>query len=226
MRHLESSSANTLGCGTQVQVYDEHGNSLTPSGYPTEPQDIARSLLERTCHAHPSLILRRDSLVRFPYRRALDGAEDVDLVLRLSGHGRVDNLADVLLDYQIRTGPGAQRSRPRQTALQELAFRLALIRRSGRPDPLDENPGLAERFVDWRLSQRGYAPARRAGTALRYAALAAKAGSPSRAIATLTHGAGIDLLNPAAWWWLWRIARRSPGALARDQTPFPELALA
>ena len=98
----------------------------------------------------------------------MDGAEDVDLVLRLSEKGKILNLNQVLLDYRIHTTQESFRMRARHTAVQELAFRLALSRRKKHHDPLEIDPELAEKFIQWRLSTPGYVRSRTFLTALRY----------------------------------------------------------
>ena len=59
----------------------------------------------------------------------MDGAEDADLLLRLSEKGKILNLNQPLLDYRIHPTQESFRWRPRHAAVQELAFRAALSRR-------------------------------------------------------------------------------------------------
>ncbi len=221
---LETAPSGTLGCGTQVRLMDRAGRPLGSPRYPTEPAAIRRGLLQRTCFAHPTLVLRRTALAQTPYRPALDGAEDVDLVLRLSEVGELANLDAVLLDYRIDTAQHNFRRRARQTALQELAFRLARVRAERGEDPLDQAPDLAERFVAWRLGMPGYTEAREALTSLRYLAAFVRGGRPAAAASCLRPLATARPWRAEVRRWIGRVRREGPGGLAGDESPFSELA--
>ena len=92
----------------------------------------------------------------------------MDLVLRLSEKGKILNLNQVLLDYRIHTTQESFWMRARHTAVQELALRMALARQKKHHDPLEIDPQLAEKFIQWRLSTPGYVRTRTFLTALRY----------------------------------------------------------
>jgi glycosyltransferase involved in cell wall biosynthesis len=165
---LQAAPQDVLGCGTQVRFINSTGHPLEISELPSSWEEITKRVRSRTCFVHSCLVIRRDTLLTTPYRSTLDGAEDVDLVLRLCEKGKLVNLDQVLLDYRIHLGQESFRTRARQTAIQELAFRLAAHRIKGNPDPVDTDPGLAERFIQWRLSTAGYVRSRTFLTALRY----------------------------------------------------------
>lgn len=214
-----------LGCGTQVRFINSKGYGLHRSHLPSSWESINKWMLSRTSFVHSSLIMRRDALMTIPYRSVMDGAEDLDLALRLCEKGQLLNLDQVLLDYRIHLTQESFRMRARHTAVQELALRLAWSRRKKHFDPIETDPLLAERFIDWRLSAPGYVRSRTFLTALRYMG---------------THLSGYDLdgswhcfwlalrslpLLPGAIFISWRVFLRAAAALLDQPTPFPSLNL-
>jgi glycosyltransferase involved in cell wall biosynthesis len=222
---LKSWPREVLGCGTQVRFINSKGDGLHRSHLPSSWEDINKQMLSRTSFVHSSLIIRKDVLMTIPYRSVMDGAEDLDLALRLCEKGKLLNLDEVLLDYRIHLTQESFRMRARHTAVQELALRLALHRRKKHFDPLETDPLLVEKFIDWRLSTPGYVRSRTFLTALRYMA---------------THLSGCDLngswhcllvalrslpLLPGSICISWRVFRRTAAALLDQPTPFPALNL-
>lgn len=222
---LKSWPGEVLGCGTQVRFISSKGRGLHRSYLPSSWEDITKQMLSRTSFVHSSLIMRRDALMTVPYRSVMDGAEDLDLVLRLCEKGKMLNLDQVLLDYRLHLTQESFRMRARHTAVQELAFRLAWSRRRKHFDPLEIDPLLAEKFIDWRLSVPGYVRSRTFLTALRY---------------MRTHLSGCDLngswhcfwsalrslpMLPGSIFITWRVFRRAAAALLDQPTPFPSLNL-
>lgn len=222
-RWLSAVGSDVLGCGSQVRLIDEVGTRLGVSRYPTGWAEIKNQLLRHSCFAHPALVLRREALLATPYRSALDGAEDVDLILRLSERGQLTNLDEILLDYRIHVTQENFLRRARQTALQELAFRLAATRLSTGFDPLVADPGLAERFVTWRLQLPGYAQSRLVMTALRYLLEFARGRNFAAVAACLRQLVRARLWRPDVLGWISRIRRGGPGVLAEDDSPFSVL---
>ncbi|MES9901304.1 MAG: glycosyltransferase [Sedimenticola sp.] len=214
-----------IACGTQIRFIDEKAVPLGESSYPVSNDEISSYLLERTCFCHPSLMLQRDALLHVPYRRGLDGAEDVDLMLRLNEIGEIGNLEQVLLDYRIGIHQSNFVTRARQAALQELAFRLAYMRRDVGMDPLDENPELVARFLSWRISQSGYADSRRAMIAARYLLQFIKGGEWWGSVRILNELLAARPWRPSVLSWVYRIARFGPGGLALDEIKDPGLVL-
>lgn len=214
-----------IGCGTQIRFINSSNRILGHSNLPTEWSQIKQQIQSRTCFVHSSMVIRRDALLATPYRPGMDGAEDVDLILRLAEKGQVINLHDTLLDYRLHLTQESFRARARGTAVQELAFRLALSRRVRKLDPLEQASDLAERFIQWRLSDPAYVRSRTFLTALRYGR---------------TYLAGLDFQGfsqmalvslksvPTSWSSLhisWQVARRAGAALLKQPTPFAELNL-
>jgi glycosyltransferase involved in cell wall biosynthesis len=220
---LETHADGTIGCGTQVRFINGTGVVLDRSRLPTAWHDIIKQIYCRTSFIHPTLLIRRDVLLATPYRSAMDGAEDVDLILRLAEKGKILNLNEALLDYRLNSTQESFRARPRQTALQELAFRLARARRKTGLDPLAVNPELGEKFVRWRLSDPTYVETRYFLTALRYL----HAYLRGKDLKGFTELALISLqwlpLRSSSIRLGWRVARRAGAALMDQTTPFNEL---
>jgi len=223
LEFLKAQADGTIGCGTQVRFINADGVVLDRSRLPTAWQDIVKQIYCTTSFIHPTLVIRRDALLATPYRSQMDGAEDVDLILRLAEKGKLLNLGEALLDYRLDSTQESFRTRARQTALQELAFRLARARRKTGTDPLAVKPYLAENFLRWRLSDPGYVETRYFLTGLRY-------------METYLRGKDLKRFTQVAVMslkWLptrlssirlgWRVARRAGAALLNQTTPFNEL---
>ena len=223
LEFLKAQADGTIGCGTQVRFINGTGVVLNRSRLPTAWHDIIKQIYCRTSFIHPTLLIRRDVLLATPYRSAMDGAEDVDLILRLAEKGKILNLNETLLDYRLNSTQESFRARPRQTALQELAFRLARARRKTGLDPLAVNPELGEKFVRWRLSDPTYVETRYFLTALRYL----HAYLRGKDLKGFTELALISLqwlpLRSSSIRLGWRVARRAGAALMDQTTPFNEL---
>ena len=223
LEFLKAQADGTIGCGTQVRFINADGVVLDRSRLPTAWQDIVKQIYCTTSFIHPTLVIRRDALLATPYRSQMDGAEDVDLILRLAEKSKLLNLGEALLDYRLDSTQESFRTRARQTALQELAFRLARARRKTGTDPLAVKPELAENFLRWRLSDPGYVETRYFLTGLRY-------------METYLRGKDLKRFTQVAVMslkWLptrlssirlgWRVVRRAGAALLNQTTPFNEL---
>lgn len=211
--------ADIVACGGQVRLIDDRGHELGDASYPLRHEDLQAAMLMRTCFAHPTLMFRRATLQGIGYRSPMDGAEDVDLMLRLAESGRVANLDVTLLDYRMGVHQQNFVARARQTALQELAFRLAEIRRSGGDDPLDLDADLAQQFVEWRLSLPGYVDARQALTAARYAGAFLRARRYRAALSCINAVRRAQPWRPATLAWMRRVCGGAPGGLRHDGLP-------
>jgi len=220
---LSNQPERVLACGTQVRFINARGKVLGKSRLPQDWSQISAQIYSRTCFVHSSMVFRREALLATPYRPCMDGAEDVDLVLRLAEKGRLLNLDGPLLDYRLHTTQESFSDRARATAIQELAFRLALSRQKRNVDPLDQAGDLAERFIRWRLSDPAYIRARTFLTALRYA----KTYLAGMDIHGFIQMASMSLKSfPTTWSSLniaWQVARRAGAALLSQTTPFGEL---
>lgn len=220
---LENSPEDVLGCGTQVRFVNAKGNELERSRLPISWEDITEQILSRTCFVHPTLVIRREALLKTPYRSTMDGAEDVDLLLRLSEAGKILNLNQVLLDYRVHVTQESFRQRARHTAIQELAFRLALSRRKDKQDPLESDPELAEKFVQWRLSTPGYIRCRTFLTALRYMKTHLSGFDVKGFAQSALVGLGSFPMSPSALAIAWRVCQKAGAGLLDEATPFDSL---
>ena len=220
---LNAQADGVIGCGTQARFINGDGRRLGRSRLPTTWEEILNQIYHRTSFIHPSLMVRKDALIYTPYRSCMDGAEDVDLVLRLVENGKILNLDEALLDYRLYDTQESFRARAKHTAVQELAFRLARARQRTSVDPLTVAPELAGNFISWRLSDPAYVKTRCFLTAARYMA---------------THIGGCDLkgflklsltglkwfpTSPSSIRLSWRVARHAGAALLNQTTPFAEL---
>jgi glycosyltransferase involved in cell wall biosynthesis len=225
LKFLASRGDGVIACGTQVRFINGLGKILGESGLPTDWPQINVEIYSRTCFVHSSMVFRREALVETPYRPCMDGAEDVDLILRLAERGQVLNLSEPLLDYRLHPSQESFRDRARATAIQELAFRLAFTRRHTARDPVDQCGELAEQFIHWRLSDPAYVRARIFLTALRYC----KTYLMGRDIRGFSRMASTSIRSlPNNWSTLhtcWQVARKAGAALLAQPTPFVELNL-
>jgi glycosyltransferase involved in cell wall biosynthesis len=72
---------------------------------PHSPRDVARALPLENCMYHPSVILRRDDVVRAGgYHAEFKNAEDYDLWLRLARTHDLANIAEPLIRYRFSLG--------------------------------------------------------------------------------------------------------------------------
>ena len=221
---LESSSDQELaGCGTQAEFINESGKCLGYSRNPESWDEIRRNIVKKSCFVHPSLMIRRQHLLQVPYRKAFDGAEDFDLILRISETGKIINLGKVLLRYRMHYLQSSYDNRARQTALQELAIRLHYIRCSGRVDPVDRHPEFAEQFVHWRLSRNGYANTRIMLTMLRYLGVYLKGGDYSKVIPLLQNIRDLVKTSRISPDVVYRVIKHAGAAFVGEVSPFDQL---
>jgi len=90
--------------GTQCSIIDEEGRAIGMRRYPTEPHDIARTLMRYNCICHPSVMFRRNAVADAGgYRDGLN--EDYDLWCRLSVRGAImRNHPAPLVAYRFHAG--------------------------------------------------------------------------------------------------------------------------
>ena len=96
--------ADCVLLGSAVTLIDPCGVEVVRGGHVAGHDAIDAALLagEGSSVYHPSTMMRRDALARVGgYRPDYNGAEDLDLFLRLAEVGRVENLPDALLQYRI-----------------------------------------------------------------------------------------------------------------------------
>ena len=90
--------------GTYVYHMGRHPKRDRLVRLPSSHDDIVKILPLENCIYHPSVMLRRDAILRLGgYRRQLGNAEDYDLWLRASRIYRLANLEVPLLRYRLST---------------------------------------------------------------------------------------------------------------------------
>lgn len=156
--------------GTGTARIDAEGRPVDTTTPPTDPEEIARTLLKGNPMAHPTVIMQRSMVEAVGgYRQAYLRAEDYDLWMRIIEVGRIGNLAEPLLNYRIGTGflPDLLKHQVRS----EIAVRAsATLRRAGLPDPSDKwssidqdrlaELGVDESAVNREITRRGLQMAR------------------------------------------------------------------
>jgi len=104
--------------GTQIVKISESNSSLGKSKYPTRPSFLRRMLRVRNCIAHPSVMFRRDEILKIGgYRSFFDGAEDYDLWIRLNRVGDIANLDEYLTSYRVWNGQDESEYRKKKNDL-------------------------------------------------------------------------------------------------------------
>jgi glycosyltransferase involved in cell wall biosynthesis len=97
-----TSHPNVFLIGGWVQKIDQAGYIYGVSRQPTEPNQVARRLEQKTCLWHPTIFFRRTD---WRYREKMHHVEDYDLYLRLlTEHRIILNLPRVVLKYRIHPG--------------------------------------------------------------------------------------------------------------------------
>ena len=221
---LEHGGGRMGFCGSAVRLIDANGRALGIERYPESFEAIHADLYRKTSFCHPSVCFERARLLGLRYRSVLDGAEDLDLFLRLIEAGcRPINLPDQLLSYRVHSGQTSIAGRARQTAVQELAWRAARARARFGADPLETDPDLAQAFVAWRLAQPGFAAARQALTALRYASSSLRGGRPDAAVSNAAAALRALVSDTAATGRALRMWREGLARLQFEVSPFSAL---
>ena len=120
--------------GSQVRPIDADGELITGGQYnkPESHADIACSLFFGCALWHPSVMLRKSVIDKLGWYssptiagREEYSTEDYDLWCRASGHTKVHNLPDVLLDYRIHADNHSLGSSRRRENLKNLVLILS-----------------------------------------------------------------------------------------------------
>lgn len=137
-----------LVLGTGVIPIDARGRRGRRWRTVTGSAVVARELARRCCIAHPTCMMRRRGVLAIGgYRPGYESAEDYDLFLRASEHGKVDNLAAVGVLYRRHEESVSQTAALRQAVSADLARATHSLRTSGAPDAtqgLPAPPGLED----------------------------------------------------------------------------------
>lgn len=103
-QHARMEAEPGLGLlGSFIRIMDKTGRIIRQGHYPVSPAETAR-FLEHGCPvAHPTVMLRREAVLKAGgYRKLFSHCEDYDLWLRISelGYG-IANLPQALLNYRM-----------------------------------------------------------------------------------------------------------------------------
>jgi hypothetical protein len=122
--------------GSAYEVVDSAGRVRRRVTLPTSPGEISKALEIANCMAHPTVLMRRQTVTAVGgYRPAFLKCEDYDLWLRLDEKAELLNLAEPLLLYREHAGQQTWWN-VEQRILSELgAQQSARRRRGGCEDP-------------------------------------------------------------------------------------------
>jgi glycosyltransferase involved in cell wall biosynthesis len=88
--------------GTQMRMVDTKGEHIRFTSYPTRNRQIKALLRVRNCIGHPTVMYKRDLVQKIGgYRSEFNGAEDLDLWLRLERHGQFKTINLPLIEYRL-----------------------------------------------------------------------------------------------------------------------------
>jgi glycosyltransferase involved in cell wall biosynthesis len=127
LNYLESNSDCVL-VGSQLTYITEEGEVVGLSKYPESSEQILKFLTFGNPIAHPSVMYRRDEILKAGlYNPRMEGAEDLDMWIRLSIFGKFKNLPIPLTRYRQHVG---QISREKKTIRSEIAIRFRIVLKS------------------------------------------------------------------------------------------------
>jgi glycosyltransferase involved in cell wall biosynthesis len=127
LNYLESNSDCVL-VGSQLTYITEEGEVAGLSKYPESSEQILKFLTFSNPIAHPSVMYRRDEILKAGlYNPRMEGAEDLDMWIRLSIFGKFKNLSTPLTRYRQHVG---QISSKKKTIRSEIAIRFRIMLRS------------------------------------------------------------------------------------------------
>jgi glycosyltransferase involved in cell wall biosynthesis len=88
--------------GTQMLIIDNFNSPIRYTCYPIKDRSIKNLMQIRNCIGHPTVMLRKESVEKVGgYRSEFNGAEDLDMWLRLSRLGKFMNINSALTSYRI-----------------------------------------------------------------------------------------------------------------------------
>ena len=136
-------------CGTWIETIGTfHGDVRR---YPTDDATIRSWLLFESVLAHPSIMMRRELLMKtgLSYDVGYVHAEDYDLWVRATRHTALANIPEVLLRYRLHSQQVVQRHDAKKLASARLV-RLAQLERLG-IRPTEEELALHQALSIWQF---------------------------------------------------------------------------
>jgi glycosyltransferase involved in cell wall biosynthesis len=126
-----------VGCAIYDNI-DDRGTVLHRATLPEDNETIQRTLMQRWCFLHSSLMFRKAlSEISGEYRQIFEPAEDHDFVLRLLEYSRAHNLGESLVQYRLNPHGLTVSGRDYLDEVSRTAIRLAEARRQGQPEDLE-----------------------------------------------------------------------------------------
>lgn len=125
--------------GCRVRRLDATGRVLGESEVVRGAERIRRGLMRMNLFQHSAVMMRREVLEAVGrYRPFFRFSLDLDLFLRLSERGPMDNLPQTLSEWVMEPDSISFKYRSAQAEFARLSRLSAAARRAGQPDPLDE----------------------------------------------------------------------------------------
>ena len=151
LQYAHMKAAPELGAlGSFIQLMDKTGSPIRLGTYPVTPMEAAR-FLEHGCPlAHPTVMMRREAVVKAGgYRRIFSHCEDYDLWLRISELGfAIANVPQPLLNYRIHGGSVSTVHRQAQEIGTIVALLCHRARQAGLPDPSEGVDVVPENLIE------------------------------------------------------------------------------
>lgn len=121
--------------GTQIRCFNYMG-FVSDSSYPMSHSKIVEHLTYDNCIAHPTIILRRQSIIgKKLYDKFYDGIEDFELWSRLASQGiKFANLGEIKLYYRIHPTQFSDKSRDKTKILKRIKLLEQLVGKKFRPN--------------------------------------------------------------------------------------------
>jgi glycosyltransferase involved in cell wall biosynthesis len=146
-----------VGAGVFDNI-DSSGAVLYTSYLPEDNETIQRTLVERWCFLHPSIMFRKKFYDRVGgYRKPFEPAEDHDFILRILEHCEAHNIYEPLVKYRLNPKGLSVFGHQYINELGEAAMHLAQRRRSGQPEDLDSELSRLVELKARRSAPQGFA---------------------------------------------------------------------
>jgi glycosyltransferase involved in cell wall biosynthesis len=140
-----------VGCGIYDNV-DGNGATLYRTYLPKENDAIQRTIVERWCFLHPSIMFRTELFALVGgYRKIFESAEDHDFILRILERCEAHNLQEPLIRYRVNPKGLSVVYHQYMNDLGEIAMELAQRRRRGEPEHLSSE---LQRLTELKLRRK------------------------------------------------------------------------
>lgn len=135
--------------GTGVQKVSSDGRCFATVMFPTQSEEIKRSLVSQGCFAHSTVVMAREAVFAVgAYRKAFPPAEDYDLWLRLAERYAVANLPQALVKYRAHPDQVSSTNLEQHTLSVLGAQIAARSRRENGFDPTDNLERITAEFLE------------------------------------------------------------------------------